>query len=73
MKNFTRFKQILRTSVPLAMHTWLQLGGQVEYFAEPRSEEELADLLQTGWQRDAGKSAVTEGIRPDGRNRIRQR
>ena len=50
MKNFTRFKQILRTSVPLAMHTWLQLGGQVEYFAEPRSEEELADLLQTATQ-----------------------
>ena len=32
------------------MHTWLQLGGQVEYFAEPRNEEELADLLQTANQ-----------------------
>ncbi|MCR5359681.1 MAG: UDP-N-acetylmuramate dehydrogenase [Thermoguttaceae bacterium] len=50
MKNFARFKQILRTSVPLAMHTWLQLGGQVEYFAEPRNEEELADLLKTANQ-----------------------
>lgn len=28
------------------MHTWLQLGGQVEYFAEPRTEEELAELLE---------------------------
>ena len=32
------------------MHTWLQLGGQVEYFAEPRNEEELADLLKTANQ-----------------------
>ena len=47
MENLARFKKILRTSVPLAMHTWLQLGGQVEYFAEPRSEDELIDLLQT--------------------------
>ena len=38
-------KNIIRTEVPLAMHTWLQMGGPAEYFAEPRSEEELIQLL----------------------------
>lgn len=46
METLARFKKIIRTSVPLAMHTWLQLGGRVEYFAEPQSEEELAELLR---------------------------
>lgn len=37
---------IIRSEVPLAMHTWLQLGGPAEFFAEPRSEEELLLLLR---------------------------
>ena len=28
------------------MHTWMQLGGPAEYFAEPRSTEELVALLK---------------------------
>ncbi len=28
------------------MHTWMQLGGPAEYFAEPRTTEELAGLLK---------------------------
>lgn len=40
------FKQIVRQEVPLAMHTWLQLGGPAEFFAEPRSRQELVELLQ---------------------------
>jgi len=43
---FSDFKAIVRQNVPLAMHTWMQLGGPAEYFAEPRSTEELASLLK---------------------------
>ncbi len=40
------FEKILRREEPLAMHTWFQLGGPAELFAEPRSLEELAALVQ---------------------------
>ncbi len=43
---FSDFKAIVRQDVPLAMHTWMQLGGPAEYFAEPRSAEELSALLK---------------------------
>ena len=43
---FSEFKAIVRENVPLAMHTWMQLGGPAEYFAEPRSLEELSSLLK---------------------------
>ncbi len=45
MEYFAALKDIVRTNVPMAMHTWLQLGGQAEYFAEPRTEEEFVQLL----------------------------
>ena len=32
------------------MHTWMQLGGPAEYFAEPRTEEELSTLLKIARQ-----------------------
>ncbi|MCS7305656.1 MAG: UDP-N-acetylmuramate dehydrogenase [Thermoguttaceae bacterium] len=40
------FEKIVRQDEPLAMHTWFQLGGPAEFFAEPRSMEELAALVQ---------------------------
>ncbi|MCL2346689.1 MAG: UDP-N-acetylmuramate dehydrogenase [Planctomycetaceae bacterium] len=46
MERFSEFKKIVRQQVPLAMHTWFQLGGPAEFFAEPRSEEELCALLK---------------------------
>ena len=46
MHRFSHFKSQVRHQVPLAMHTWFQLGGPAEFFAEPRLEEELAALLQ---------------------------
>ena len=45
MERFSNFKNIVRQQVPMAMHTWFQLGGPAEFFAEPRIEEELAALL----------------------------
>lgn len=46
MEKFAAFKKIIRTDIPLAMHTWLQLGGRAEYFAEPQSEADLLALLK---------------------------
>ena len=42
----TGFEKIVRPSEPLAMHTWLQLGGPAEYFAEPNTVDELAALVR---------------------------
>ena len=46
MERFSEFKKNVRQQVPLAMHTWFQLGGPAEFFAEPRTEEELCALLK---------------------------
>ncbi len=40
------FKKIVRQAEPLAMHTWFQLGGPAEYFAEPRDVDELLSLVK---------------------------
>lgn len=39
------FERIARRDEPLAMHTWFQLGGPAEYFAEPETTDELLALL----------------------------
>lgn len=54
MASFTGFEAIVRQDEPLAMHTWFQLGGPAEYFAEPRSEDELIALV---------KRCAEEGVR----------
>jgi len=46
MGPFAGFEKIVRQGEPLAMHTWLQLGGAAEYFAEPTRPDELVGLLQ---------------------------
>ena len=43
---FSDFETIIRQQEPLARHTWFQLGGPAEYFAEPNSVEELASLAR---------------------------
>jgi len=45
MSFLTGFEQIVRTAEPLAMHTWYQLGGAAEYFAEPTSTDQLIALV----------------------------
>ena len=42
----TGFERIVRQAEPLAMHTWFQLGGSAEYFAEPRNPDELIALIR---------------------------
>lgn len=45
MRSLTGFEKIVRRAEPLAMHTWFQLGGPAEYFAEPTTPDELIALV----------------------------
>jgi UDP-N-acetylmuramate dehydrogenase len=40
------FEKIVRLQEPLAQRTWLRLGGPAEFFAEPKSVDELAALVR---------------------------
>jgi UDP-N-acetylmuramate dehydrogenase len=40
------FEKFMRRNEPLAMHTWFQLGGPAEYFAEPNHLDELIALVK---------------------------
>ena len=42
----TGFEKIVREGELLAMHTWFQLGGPAQYFAEPRDADQLIELVR---------------------------
>jgi len=42
----TDFEKIVRPDEPLAMHTWFQLGGPAEHFAEPQNADQLIALVR---------------------------
>jgi UDP-N-acetylmuramate dehydrogenase len=46
MSLLTGFEPIVRQGEPLAQHTWFRLGGTAEYFAEPRTLDELQALVR---------------------------
>ncbi len=46
MSLISGFESFVRPSEPLAMHTWFQLGGPAEYFAEPETVEQLTALVR---------------------------
>lgn len=46
MGSLIGFEKIVRQAEPLAMHTWFQLGGPADYFAEPRNPDELIALIK---------------------------
>lgn len=46
MALLTGFERIVRQAEPLTMHTWFQLGGPAEYFAEPPNVDQLIALIQ---------------------------
>ncbi len=60
---FEGFEKVVRQGEPLAMHTWLQLGGPAEFFAEPRNTDELLALIQR-----ASEEAVPVRVLGDGSN-----
>jgi UDP-N-acetylmuramate dehydrogenase len=40
------FEHIVRRGELMAMHTWFQLGGAAEYFAEPETPDQLVAILK---------------------------
>jgi UDP-N-acetylmuramate dehydrogenase len=48
MASWTGFESTVRQGEPLAMHTWFQLGGPAEFFAEPENPDQLIALLKRG-------------------------
>ena len=42
----TGLEDIVRQAEPLAPHTWFHLGGPAQFFAEPRTVEELGELVR---------------------------
>lgn len=44
------FRDITRPDVPLAPYTWLKVGGPAQFLVEPRSAEELADVVRAAHQ-----------------------
>jgi UDP-N-acetylmuramate dehydrogenase len=46
MSFFAGFEKVVRQDEPLAMHTWFQLGGPAEYFAEPETVDDLVTLVR---------------------------
>lgn len=46
-KSIKDFSEILRHDEPLSQHTWLRMGGPAQYFATPRTEAELLEIIST--------------------------
>lgn len=61
MSFLTGLEAFVRASEPLAMHTWFQLGGPAEYFAEPRSLDELVTVIQRARDEDLAVHLLGHG------------
>ncbi|MCA8987730.1 MAG: UDP-N-acetylmuramate dehydrogenase [Planctomycetaceae bacterium] len=62
--------EIVRKDEPLAPYTWLKLGGPAQYFAEPRSIDELCAVLKCCREEELTVHILGDGanllIRDDG-------
>ena len=47
MSSLADFAEILQRDKPLAPYTWLKVGGNAAYFIEPRSADELIQVVRT--------------------------
>jgi len=45
MKLFTGLEEIVKTDEPLSKHTWFEIGGPAKYFIEPRTVDELKQVV----------------------------
>lgn len=50
MKTLNELSDLVRLNEPLALHTWLKVGGLAQMFAEPHSMEELEHLVKLAHQ-----------------------
>ena len=65
----TDLKSSLRLNVSLAGHSTMQVGGEAKYFAEPSTQEELAELVEFARQENIPFMILGKGsnvIFPDG-------
>ena len=46
MKLFAGLEEIVKTDEPMAPHTWFQIGGPAKFFIEPRTVEELSEVVK---------------------------
>jgi len=46
MNLFADLEEIVKYNEPLAKHNWFKLGGPARYFVEPRSDEELLEVVR---------------------------
>jgi len=46
MPQWKGFERTVRADEPLAMHTWLGVGGRAEFYAEPRDTDELVGIVR---------------------------
>ena len=63
MTLFAGLEPIVRAEEPLAKHTWFGIGGPAEHFVEPRTFEELAEVV-----RRCRQAAVPLHVLGDGAN-----
>lgn len=67
---YTPFQSIVHQDEPLAMHTWFQVGGMAEFYAQPSSGQELIELVRAANQEGLKIRLLGEGsnvlIREDG-------
>ena len=61
MKLFAGFESVVRRDEPLAMHTWFQLGGPAEYFAEPETADDLVTLIRRCAENDVPVRVLGRG------------
>jgi UDP-N-acetylmuramate dehydrogenase len=61
MRLFAGFEKIVRQGEPLAMHTWFQLGGPAEFFAEPTNLDELAGLVRRCYEEEIAMRVLGGG------------
>jgi len=57
------YEEITRNSVPLAPFTWLKIGGPAEYLVEPRTTDELLDIVSRCRDRDVPVRVLGGGSR----------
>lgn len=64
------FKSIIRQDEPLAMHTWFQTGGMAEFYAQPETQAQAAELVAAASEAGIQIRLLGEGsnvlIRNDG-------
>jgi UDP-N-acetylmuramate dehydrogenase len=61
MKLFAGLEQIVKTDEPLAAHTWMGFGGPVTYFIEPRTVDQLKEVVRRCRENEVPMYALGRG------------